>query len=80
MKAIFALFSLALLTGCATPYYPVYSGNPGDYYISESETTAYYDPRAVVYAGSEPFSLDYIGMTPWWGFTSHRATSNTMSG
>ena len=69
MKAIIALFLLALLTGCATPYYPVYSGNPGDYYISESETTAYYDPYAAVYEGSEPGSLGYIGMAPWWGYS-----------
>lgn len=69
MKAIIALFLLALLTGCATPYYPVYSGNPGDYYIPESETTAYYDPYAAVYEGSEPGSLGYIGMAPWWGYS-----------
>ncbi len=69
MKAIFALMSLVLLVACATPYYPVYSGNPGDYYIAESETAAYYDPYTAVYEDSEPGSLRYLGMQPWWGYT-----------
>jgi hypothetical protein len=69
MKAIIALMSLAFLTACATPYYPVYSGNPGDYYIADSETTAYYDPYAAVYEGSEPGSLRHLGMSPWWGYS-----------
>ena len=65
MKILFAILMLALVTACATPYYPVYVGDAGDYYIAETESVTYYDP----YYGAAPGSLSYIGAYPWWEFS-----------
>ena len=65
MRLLIAIFLLLLIVGCATPYYPVYVGDSGDYYIAETESTGYYDP----YYGAAPGSLSYIGAYPWWEFS-----------
>jgi hypothetical protein len=35
MKTLIQILLLALLVGCASPYYPVYVNDEGDYYIAE---------------------------------------------
>jgi len=35
MKTLIPILLLALLVGCASPYYPVYVNDEGDYYIAE---------------------------------------------
>lgn len=51
MKTLIQILLLALLAGCASPYYPVYVNGEGDYYIAERVT-------AGPYYGS--------GFYPWW--------------
>ena len=59
MKMLIQILLLALLVGCASPYYPVYVNNEGDYYIAERVTNgAYYDTTSMVLAD--------IGTYPWW--------------
>ena len=52
MKTSIQILLLALLVGCASPYYPVYVNNEGDYYIAERATNETY------YYGA--------GYYPWW--------------
>ena len=52
MKTLIQILLLALLVGCASPYYPVYVNNEGDYYIAERATNESY------YYGT--------GSYPWW--------------
>ena len=52
MKTFIQIMLLALLVGCASPYYPVYVNNEGDYYIAERTTNESY------YYGA--------GSYPWW--------------
>ena len=52
MKTLIQIMLLALLAGCASPYYPVYVNNEGDYYIAERATNESY------YYGT--------GSYPWW--------------
>jgi hypothetical protein len=59
MKVLFQIFLLFLLVGCATPYYPVYVSNEGDYYIAEQQTTG-------PYYGSNSILFNDIGTYPWW--------------
>ena len=51
MKTLIQILLLALLVGCASPYYPVYVNDAGDYYIAERAT-------AGPYYGT--------GYYPWW--------------
>ena len=52
MKTLIQIVLLAVLVGCASPYYPVYVNNEGDYYIAERATNESY------YYGT--------GSYPWW--------------
>jgi hypothetical protein len=51
MKTLIPILLLALLVGCASPYYPVYVNDEGDYYIAERVTDG-------PYYGT--------GYYPWW--------------
>ena len=51
MKTLIQILLLALLVGCASPYYPVYVNDAGDYYIAERATEG-------PYYGT--------GYYPWW--------------
>ena len=51
MKTLISILLLALLVGCASPYYPVYVNDEGDYYIAERATVQ-------PYYGA--------GYYPWW--------------
>ena len=51
MKTLIQILLLALLVGCASPYYPVYLNDAGDYYIAERATEG-------PYYGT--------GYYPWW--------------
>ena len=51
MKTLILILLLALLVGCASPYYPVYVNDEGDYYIAERVTDG-------PYYGT--------GYYPWW--------------
>ena len=51
MKTLIPILLLALLVGCASPYYPVYVNDEGDYYIAERATVQ-------PYYGA--------GYYPWW--------------
>jgi hypothetical protein len=63
VKAVLAIALLSLLLGaCATPYYPVYVNDSGDYYVAEKESSG-------AYYGSGSSSLYHIGMYPWWEFS-----------
>ena len=42
MKTLIQILLLALLVGCASPYYPVYVNDAGDYYIAERATEGPY--------------------------------------
>jgi hypothetical protein len=42
MKTLIQFLLLALLVGCASPYYPVYVNDEGDYYIAERATDGPY--------------------------------------
>jgi hypothetical protein len=64
MRVLIAIALAALLSACATPYYPVYVNDSGDYYIAETESTNYYYTNFVTDG-----SLGYIGMYPWWEFS-----------
>lgn len=59
MKSLIQLLLLAGLVACASPYYPVYVSNEGDYYIAERGSGGpYYGAGTVMY--------DDIGVYPWW--------------
>ena len=63
VKATLAIALLTLLLGaCATPYYPVYTNDSGDYYVAEKGSSG-------AYYGSGSSSLYHIGMYPWWEFS-----------
>jgi hypothetical protein len=59
MKTLIQILLLALLAGCATPYYPVYVSSEGDYYIAERGSRG-------PYYGSGSVMFDDIGLYPWW--------------
>lgn len=59
MKQLIQFLLLAGLVGCATPYYPVYVNNEGNYYIAERST-------AGPYYGSNSVMFNDIGVYPWW--------------
>jgi len=55
MRTLIQILLLALLVGCASPYYPVYVNDEGDYYIAERATAAPY------------YGTGYgTGYYPWW--------------
>jgi hypothetical protein len=59
MKTLIQLLLLAGLAACASPYYPVYVSNAGDYYIAERDSSGpYYGAGSVMY--------EDIGVYPWW--------------
>ncbi len=59
MKKLIQFIVLAGLVGCATPYYPVYVNNDGDYYITErSSAGPYYGSNTILYSD--------LGVYPWW--------------
>jgi hypothetical protein len=59
MKMILPILLLLLIVGCATPYYPVYVSNKGDYYIAEQQTNG-------PYYGSNSILSNDIAAYPWW--------------
>ena len=55
MRTLIQILLLALLVGCASPYYPVYVNDAGDYYIAERATETPY------------YGTGYgAGYYPWW--------------
>lgn len=59
MKILIQILLLALMVGCASPYYPVYVSSEGDYYIAEQNTNG-------PYYGTNSLMLSDIGVYPWW--------------
>lgn len=59
MKKWLQISLLLLLTGCASPYQPVYTSSEGDYYIEEQAVSGYYyGTGSLMYANT--------GFYPWW--------------
>ena len=72
MKTLIQIVLLALLVGCASPYYPVYVNNEGDYYIAERATNESYYYGTGYYpwwiSGYPPQTFAYY--SPYYGFYS----------